>query len=97
MEKDILGTPPLLRRGAEARLAKVLTLLVYLAAIAVAEWVAAYSSGQDGITIHAFTFAILLFHSHLEREAPERRLLLALALAPPDSDKRSRHTAGKFL
>lgn len=60
MEKDILGTPSLHRRRAEARLLKVLTLLVYLVAIAVAEWVAAYSSRQDGMVVYAFIFAIPL-------------------------------------
>ena len=82
MEKDILGTPPLPRHRAEARLAKILTLLVYLAAIAVAEWVAAYSSRQDGMIVYAFIFAILPAHFYLERESPEGKLLLALALAP---------------
>jgi membrane protease YdiL (CAAX protease family) len=83
MEKDILKTPVLPSKNrSEARLARILTLLVYLAAMAVGEGIAVYSSRQDGMVIYGFTFAILLAHFYLERESLERKLLLALALVP---------------
>ncbi|MFP3975303.1 MAG: CPBP family intramembrane glutamic endopeptidase [Dehalococcoidia bacterium] len=69
-------------RLSNEQIIKLLTWSVYLAAIALAEWVVTYSSSQDGMIIYAGIFLMLVFHSYLESQRSERRLLIALTLAP---------------
>jgi len=82
MPREVFPLPARTRSRTGARLEKILVWVIYLVAITVAEWVATYASPRYGLVIYAIIFALLLFHSHLESQSPERTLLLALALAP---------------
>ncbi len=69
-------------RLTDKQIVRLLTCSTYLVAITLAEWVVTYSSPQDGMIVYAGIFLMMVFHSYLERQLPERHLLLALTLAP---------------
>jgi len=71
-----------LRYCSEAKVRRFLLLTYSLSALIIVEWVAAYSSPRYGIVGHAFILLLFLFHSYLERDLPEHKLLLSLTLAP---------------
>ncbi len=82
MREDAFKAPPRSRSRTSVLLEKILPLLIYLAAIAEAEWVVTYSDPNMGVIIYAIIFAALLLHSYLEKGLAAQRLLLSLSLAP---------------
>jgi membrane protease YdiL (CAAX protease family) len=66
----------------QERQIRLVTALVYLALIALAELVTTFAEPQVGLTLHGGLLVILLLHAALASGQPYHRLLVSLSLAP---------------